>query len=111
MSLRNTKEETFPSQEELLKLLNVHADKLKLFSGPFVLNINFKNGPSFTFLISSVSIKRTCPGTQWPEVSLDYETLQKVIEKPERAIRYYFQGKIKISGRLEDILKILSKTI
>lgn len=106
MFLQSFERETLSTQEEIFKLLLSHADKLKEFSGSFLLKVNLKEGSPLIFLVTPESIEMATTEADLPEVWVDYETLVKVLEKPSRVLRYYFQGKIKIKGDPKSILKL-----
>lgn len=94
------------TKEEVLTLLLSHKEKLQRVANAFLLRVVNSKGEDFVFLITPSEITtgdlRSESG-EIPEISVDLHTLQKVLENPHRALRFYFQGKIKIKGDPKDL--------
>ncbi|MCS7149916.1 MAG: SCP2 sterol-binding domain-containing protein [Caldimicrobium sp.] len=106
MFLLNFNATPSPSREEVVEFLLSHREKLKEVAQAFYLEINGDYPHCFRFMVSPEEIIEVPqPVEELPLISLDFETLKKVLEKPSRAIRFYFQGKIKIKGNVRDLFK------
>lgn len=101
-----TSDQTQVTREDILSLLQSHREKLNQVTSNFLLRVTQKEGEDFLFLITPSEIMPTeinAERSDFPEITVDYQTLRKVLENPQRALRFYFQGKIKIKGDPRDL--------
>lgn len=106
MCPQNFNSSSILSKEEILCFLNSHHDKLEQVAQTFLLEIHCGPLTRYLFLITPQEVLETEDiEKNLPLISLDFETLKKILENPSRAIRFYFQGKIKIQGNVRDLFK------
>lgn len=93
--------------EAVLSFLLSHREKLQRVAGHFLLRVTDQGGEELLFLITPSDIilksESATDSPELPEITVDIQTLRKVLENPQRALRFYFQGKIRIKGDPKDL--------
>lgn len=100
-----------------LKLLahhieETHGSSLQHIQTPVLLTVELPTFQKVFFLISPQGIKYVeSPQHTEDRITIKYKDLMRLVEKPSRALRYVFEGKIRISGNYKRVLHTLQKLL
>lgn len=98
-----------------LKLLahhieQAHGDSLQHIQSPLLLVVELPTFQKAFFLISAQGITYTeKPQPVEDQITVAYKDLMRVVDKPSRALRYVFEGRIRISGNYRRVLSTLQR--
>lgn len=100
-----------------LKLIAHHIEeryrsKLESITSPFLLVIRLPDGTDARFVISKQGIKLYQEEQDIPQkIFITYRDFMRVLEKPSRALRYIFEGKIKVVGDYRMFMRIFENSL
>ncbi len=92
------------------ELTHLYADKLKNIKTKMLVSIKISPTESLYFLISQEGIRELKEEAEIANrVFVSYKDFLRLLEKPDRALRYMMEGRIKLKGDVKDILDVFSR--
>lgn len=89
-----------------------HGEVLSQIQEPLLLVVELPNMQRAHFLIGSGRITYTeNPEGARDKVAVSYRDLMRLLEKPSKAVRYLFEGRLKVSGNYQRVLSTLQKLL
>ncbi|MEN3034124.1 MAG: SCP2 sterol-binding domain-containing protein [Aquificaceae bacterium] len=89
-----------------------HSATLSKIKYPLLFEIKLPDGERVFFLISQNTIKQVeQDNSSVDRVEISYKDLIRLLEKPSRAPRYAFQGRLKIKGDFGKIMSTLKSLL
>lgn len=104
------------SSEDLKRELNLIAHNLEErakdflinLPSPFIFTVVLPDGEKVSFLVSKEGIRQHDGVLQLKDrVEVGYADFKRLIEKPQRAVRYLFEGRLRVYGDVKALFKSL----